>query len=223
MQPRYAVSLTAVPLQTAGRPMPYWLSHGRPPRPVTLSSETLTLAQFNELPEIIYEAVPDDDKIDATSDSENDNVSTQSDATCNMEIDVEMGGDNDKPETTGSAVEVESEQSIVPSAVVTSDVNQSGSSPSHNEPTLAVISTMKTICTECSICIDDFEEGERLTLLPRCRHAFHSDCIKPWLLERQGCCPLCKLNVLEEDNNARVESEQETDSSSANAVEPTAR
>jgi Ring finger domain len=64
-----------------------------------------------------------------------------------------------------------------------------------------------TTCTTCSICIDDFEAGETLILLPRCKHAFHKDCIQPWLLERQGCCPLCKANVLPD--------EQETDESCA--------
>lgn len=64
-----------------------------------------------------------------------------------------------------------------------------------------------TTCTACSICIDDFETGETLILLPRCKHAFHRDCIHPWLLERQGCCPLCKTSVLPD--------EQETDESCA--------
>ena len=51
-------------------------------------------------------------------------------------------------------------------------------------------------CTMCSICIDDFEVGERIRVLPRCGHAFHTECIMTWLTERQGCCPLCKINVL---------------------------
>lgn len=64
--------------------------------------------------------------------------------------------------------------------------------------------TLTTSCTMCSICIDDFEAGERLILLPKCQHAFHRDCIHPWLTERQGCCPLCKTDVFNEDeeNNA---------------------
>jgi len=60
-------------------------------------------------------------------------------------------------------------------------------------------------CTMCSICIDDFEAGEKLTLLPRCQHAFHRDCIHPWLTERQGNCPLCKTYVLEaNEENAQT-------------------
>ncbi|KAL7578235.1 hypothetical protein ACA910_012656 [Epithemia clementina (nom. ined.)] len=47
----------------------------------------------------------------------------------------------------------------------------------------------------CSVCIDEFEAGEKIILLPRCQHGFHRDCIHPWLTERQGCCPYCKTPV----------------------------
>ena len=69
----------------------------------------------------------------------------------------------------------------------------------------------ETTCTTCSICIDDFESGELIRILPRCRHAFHTDCIMPWLTERQGCCPLCKTNVLGEDNGSDVTGESTVD------------
>lgn len=52
--------------------------------------------------------------------------------------------------------------------------------------------------TTCSICIDEFVPGERLRLL-RCDHAFHTECILPWLTERQGCCPMCKVPVLPDE------------------------
>jgi hypothetical protein len=80
----------------------------------------------------------------------------------------------------------------------------------------------------CSICIDEFTPGERLRILPRCDHGectispsasfnflphrffshcnllrnrsvFHTECILPWLTERQGCCPVCKTPVLPDD------------------------
>merc|ERR1712151_1290290 len=53
-----------------------------------------------------------------------------------------------------------------------------------------------TSSTICSICIEDFVDGEKLRLLPRCGHAFHTECILPWLTERQGCCPFCKCDVI---------------------------
>jgi hypothetical protein len=56
----------------------------------------------------------------------------------------------------------------------------------------------ETNFTTCSICIDEFEVGERLRLLPRCKHVFHTECILPWLTERQGCCPLCKTSVVDQ-------------------------
>jgi len=56
--------------------------------------------------------------------------------------------------------------------------------------------TTTTISTSCSICIDEFEEGEKIRLLPLCGHGYHTDCILPWLTERQGCCPYCKSQVI---------------------------
>ena len=66
------------------------------------------------------------------------------------------------------------------------------------------------LCTSCSICLDDFENGEKLRLLP-CGHFFHTACILPWLTERQGCCPLCKAGV-NEDNSATSRLEESTPS-----------
>jgi len=45
--------------------------------------------------------------------------------------------------------------------------------------------------TSCSICIEDYEPGELIRVLP-CGHAFHSECILPWLTDRSPTCPLCK-------------------------------
>lgn len=73
-----------------------------------------------------------------------------------------------------------------------------------------------TTCTTCSICIDEFEEGEKIRLLPLCGHAFHTECIMPWLQDRQGCCPLCKTPVL--DTCVNISNHGEEEASSVNAV-----
>lgn len=47
---------------------------------------------------------------------------------------------------------------------------------------------------ECSICLTDFEPGDRARQLPSCGHTFHCSCIDLWLL-RSADCPLCKRSV----------------------------
>ncbi|KAM3245303.1 hypothetical protein ACQJBY_056554 [Aegilops geniculata] len=48
--------------------------------------------------------------------------------------------------------------------------------------------------SECAVCLGEFQEGERVRLLPGCLHVFHAECIDTWL---QGCanCPLCRAAI----------------------------
>ncbi|KAF8703288.1 hypothetical protein HU200_032080 [Digitaria exilis] len=47
---------------------------------------------------------------------------------------------------------------------------------------------------ECAVCLTAFEDDDDLRLLPHCSHAFHPECIDPWLQSRVTC-PLCRANL----------------------------
>lgn len=49
--------------------------------------------------------------------------------------------------------------------------------------------------TECLICLGDFEDGEKVRVLPKCNHGFHVRCIDTWLLSRSSC-PTCRQSLL---------------------------
>ncbi|EPS66214.1 hypothetical protein M569_08563, partial [Genlisea aurea] len=51
---------------------------------------------------------------------------------------------------------------------------------------------------ECCVCLNRFEDVEVLRLLPKCKHAFHIDCIDNWL-EKHATCPLCRRRVTQDD------------------------
>ncbi|XP_058074266.1 E3 ubiquitin-protein ligase ATL42-like [Magnolia sinica] len=53
---------------------------------------------------------------------------------------------------------------------------------------------------ECAVCLSKFEETDLLRLLPKCKHAFHIDCIGQWL-ESHSSCPLCRYKVDVQDLN----------------------
>ncbi|XVF17314.1 hypothetical protein REPUB_Repub10bG0109600 [Reevesia pubescens] len=64
--------------------------------------------------------------------------------------------------------------------------------------------------TECSVCLNEFQEDESLRLLPKCSHAFHLPCIDTWLRSHKNC-PLCRAPVVCEDMVAQA-SESEPNS-----------
>lgn len=47
---------------------------------------------------------------------------------------------------------------------------------------------------ECAVCLSEFEEGEKLRVIPYCCHAFHIDCIDVWL-QSNANCPLCRSGI----------------------------
>ncbi|GKV11705.1 hypothetical protein SLEP1_g22933 [Rubroshorea leprosula] len=51
---------------------------------------------------------------------------------------------------------------------------------------------------ECSVCLSKFEDVEILRLLPKCKHAFHVNCIDRWL-ETHSSCPLCRHRISADD------------------------
>lgn len=155
-------------------PMSYWfVSHGtQEPEPV---ADTMTSEQVMALPEIIYKP-PAGEAIDKADTSEHEVAISPDDSSPSEEKD-----DNRLFKIANRASK--SFNSAHPLEHTADGI----------EPT--------TTCTTCSVCIEDLEPGECLRLLP-CGHAFHTDCIMPWLTRRQGCCPLCKASVLREDKES---------------------
>lgn len=47
---------------------------------------------------------------------------------------------------------------------------------------------------ECSICLTEFIDQDKLTELPNCAHKFHTKCIREWLKENR-ICPYCRSDV----------------------------
>ncbi|CAL4995922.1 unnamed protein product [Urochloa decumbens] len=47
----------------------------------------------------------------------------------------------------------------------------------------------------CSICLGPFEDGDRCSIMPLCRHEFHRACIADWLKAYNNTCPLCRAQL----------------------------
>lgn len=46
---------------------------------------------------------------------------------------------------------------------------------------------------ECSICLGIFVDGDKVKVLPNCRHCYHSECVDKWLTNHSSC-PLCRAS-----------------------------
>jgi len=44
----------------------------------------------------------------------------------------------------------------------------------------------------CAICMEDIETTNEVITL-RCKHCYHGDCIKKWLVQKMSC-PTCRSN-----------------------------
>ncbi|KAJ8498989.1 hypothetical protein OPV22_009541 [Ensete ventricosum] len=56
----------------------------------------------------------------------------------------------------------------------------------------------------CVVCLGEFEEKERVKVIPRCGHVFHPSCIDAWLVSR-GSCPICRCSdVITSCSTSRV-------------------
>ncbi|GAA0159180.1 ubiquitin-protein ligase [Lithospermum erythrorhizon] len=56
---------------------------------------------------------------------------------------------------------------------------------------------------DCIICLSEFEEGEMVKLIPKCKHVFHNYCIDTWL-ESHVSCPLCRSTAEDGDTSQEV-------------------
>ncbi|KIW72692.1 hypothetical protein PV04_00869 [Phialophora macrospora] len=56
---------------------------------------------------------------------------------------------------------------------------------------------------ECSICMDNVELGQEVTVLP-CNHWFHGECVTSWLKEHDTC-PHCRKPITKPEEGSRPE------------------
>ena len=52
----------------------------------------------------------------------------------------------------------------------------------------------RCVDAHCAICIGEYEAGDRVVWsgLDECKHAFHDECILPWLSKGKKRCPVCR-------------------------------
>jgi hypothetical protein len=196
---------------------------GRDPAAAPIRGK-ISEAQVYALPEITYQNhEPEEITVMTDSTKEGDGPTPDRDSEKEEQIEKENGNKNSTQEDGATAIDNDvqirmgSDDTTNETTEGTSNTNETGTSLSSENPKAPFT---YTISTTCSICIEEFEEGEKVRLLPRCGHGFHTECILPWLTNRQGCCPFCKTAVLESlDEELQDASEENVAESSQNQQE----
>ncbi|XP_028795673.1 E3 ubiquitin-protein ligase ATL6-like [Neltuma alba] len=64
---------------------------------------------------------------------------------------------------------------------------------------------------ECAVCLSEFEDTDKIRLLPKCNHVFHPDCIDRWFASRLTC-PVCRAKLSPSDFAENEEADAVTES-----------
>jgi hypothetical protein len=77
------------------------------------------------------------------------------------------------------------------------DLHQSHVGPEEKEevPVVNQAEAEASSMTMCTVCLEDYEAGEKLRALLPCSHTFHMTCIDAWL-GTHDTCPICRTNLV---------------------------
>eukprot|EP00980_Cylindrotheca_fusiformis_P030588 scaffold25076_cov122-Cylindrotheca_fusiformis.AAC.3 len=60
-------------------------------------------------------------------------------------------------------------------------------------PVLGPDGHFRSVDAECTVCFSKYEEGDKVVWSDLdCKHAFHYDCMMPWLVKGKKRCPICR-------------------------------
>ena len=105
------------------------------------------------------------------------------------------------------------ELEIIPEETVPTTTLDEEGRPCEGPPRVPPLLPAELDC--CSICLDDYEEGDRIRCIDPCNHTYHAKCIGKWLVERSATCPLCKLDLYESEDEEEEEEEGEGEGGAA--------
>jgi len=155
-------------------------------------------------------------------DEQDDNTNRQP-----QQIDNEASNATQQEESEEERQKKEERKERILQVLQTKQIVNSSTGDSGGEDTILISDVHNTCGEECNICLAPFNIGDYISTKQqkhdstagiRCRHIFHTPCIKQWLVVNDGC-PICRRSfdineverVINSEANTVVEYESQQD------------
>jgi hypothetical protein len=111
-----------------------------------------------------------------------------------IDLDIEDGADMHMLEDTDNEDEEQEHQALDSLPAAGPRARQHSTLSSSDESSTSTLDH-----DVCPICLGSYKEGNMLFASKHCAHIFHGDCILEWLTNRREDCPICRVQMVTEE------------------------
>lgn len=143
---------------------------------------------------------PKDEEIENTTDASAEAEQAESPPAESIEKSEDSPEDGSPtPEETTSEMETKEEDGDDKNGSTDEEQKDMESSESKETPTAITEELEEAEEGICSICLGDYEHGEKVIIGTSCGHMFHLSCFMEWVEKKHMDCPICRSDMITPD------------------------
>ena len=183
-----------------------------PTRQMTRRRRRLTQAEIDSLPVIVFRSKEERAPGDGNGNGDGNEITEIQESNLNINsqeasLNINSQGTFKSQESITMNVQDQSDsKSIQSKEIPGEEIEMSDFHITTTHPQILILSPQvheKTTDETCCLCLEDYEEGERLRELV-CKHRYHVECVDEWLSAKRRC-PVCNADAI----GAKEEEEEE--------------
>ncbi|KAL3941891.1 MAG: hypothetical protein SGBAC_003816 [Bacillariaceae sp.] len=144
------------------------------------------------------------DEVEESQDGDSDEGKAEYTTAASIEKSEESAG-NESPATAGTESDYSEDKTETKEEVGDKDENsyeekRKELSPENAEKPAAITDELEEAEEGiCSICLGDYESGEKVIIGSSCGHIFHFSCFMEWVEKKHMTCPICRSDMITPD------------------------